>query len=80
MTQRILNIKVEEELKNTFMSICRQKGHSASLVLREFMKSYCTKNQKTTGWDNFFDNIEVPNDFMQERIQPEQQERKDLHI
>ncbi len=80
MTQKILNIKVEDDLKNAFMSICRQKGHSASLVLREFMKSYCANNQKNTGWDNFFDNVEVPNDFMQERIQPKQQEREGIQL
>ena len=42
------NIKVEEDIKNRFVSVCKNQDTSASMEIRKFMKEYLSKHSQTT--------------------------------
>ena len=40
-----LRIRVERDLRERFLEICRQQDRPAAQVLREFMRSYIAENE-----------------------------------
>jgi hypothetical protein len=40
-----LRLRVERELRQEFVEACRTEGHSAAQVLREFMRTYVSRNR-----------------------------------
>lgn len=41
-----IHIRADVELAEEFKRVCEQNGYSQSLVMREFMKEYLSKNDK----------------------------------
>ncbi len=43
--QSTINFKIDHSLKNDFLHICQREGYSASLIMREFIKDYCSSHK-----------------------------------
>jgi len=43
-----LRIRVERELRDKFLAMCREQDRPAAQVLREFMRSYIAANQNAS--------------------------------
>nr|WP_281719702.1 hypothetical protein [Nitrosomonas nitrosa] len=43
-----LRIRVERELREKFLALCREQDRPAAQVLREFMREYVAKYSNTT--------------------------------
>ena len=43
-----LRIRVERELRDRFLALCREQDRPAAQVLREFMRSYIAANQNAS--------------------------------
>lgn len=44
-----IRIRVEKDLRNTFLTLCQAEGRRASDVLREFMQTYVDRRQGGQG-------------------------------
>ncbi len=53
-----LNIKLDDELKTVFVDKCRSEGRPASVVLREFMKTYTGTSSRDDYSPEFYAKIE----------------------
>lgn len=42
-----LRLRVERELREEFVEICRNEGRPAAQVLRDFMREYVAKNRSS---------------------------------
>jgi hypothetical protein len=48
-----LRLRVEPELREEFVEICRTEGRPAAQVLRDFMRRYVSENRTSTQQDLF---------------------------
>ena len=44
-----LRIRVERDLRERFLEICRQQDRPAAQVIREFMRAYIAENEAKVG-------------------------------
>jgi len=52
-------IRVDEQLKNNFLRVSKQKGLDGSILIRHFMQTFTSKPEIVDFYikDDFFDNI-----------------------
>jgi predicted DNA-binding protein len=44
-----LRIRIERELREKFLALCREQDRPAAQVIREFMRAYINENEKDSG-------------------------------
>lgn len=48
-----LRLRVERELRNEFVEVCRASGRPAAQILRDFMRDYVDRNKNQAQQDLF---------------------------
>ncbi len=52
-----LNLRIERELRDEFLEVCRREGESAAAVIRRFMRQYVA-NRATPAQQDLFEQLD----------------------
>jgi hypothetical protein len=56
-----LRLRVEREIRQEFVEVCRAEGKTAAQVLREYMRDYITRNRAAAQRELFAPSEAAPN-------------------